>query len=172
VIILAPIFYAQKDFKTPMRGSLLAVSFNLVLNSFFVFLLKSNAEGIALATSISSWVNCLYLFYRLSEEKLNLLPFSMIKNFCKSLLTASVALIFTQWIGFIYLDDTSLYSAFLHVDKVKIFPRLSLQISSFALLGFIYCFTFFVMGIVGKLFSPQDIYASVQKKFLAKREQV
>lgn len=172
VIILAPVFYAQKDFKTPMRGSLVAVFFNLVLNSIFVFILKSNAEGIALATSISSWVNCLYLFYRLSEENLNLLPFSMIKNFSKSILIASVALLCTQGIGFIYLGDTSLYSLFSHVDNVKIFPTLSFQISSFSLLGFIYCSTFFVMGIIGKLFSLQDIYASMQKKFLAKREQV
>ncbi len=69
-LILTQVFYAKKDFKTPMKGALIAVIVNIVLNSIMIFLFKWGAISVAFATSFSSVVNCLYLLYRM--------PFSLL----------------------------------------------------------------------------------------------
>ncbi|MBS0621216.1 MAG: hypothetical protein JSS61_07160, partial [Verrucomicrobia bacterium] len=63
VLLLAPAFYAEKDYQVPMRGSLLAVAVNVLLSSGFVFSLGWGAFSIAVATSIAGWVNFFYLSY-------------------------------------------------------------------------------------------------------------
>lgn len=65
IIVLAPAFYAYKDMKTPARGAFISLILNLVLNCFFVFVFDLKALSITLATSISSWVNVVYLYKRL-----------------------------------------------------------------------------------------------------------
>lgn len=62
VLILAPAFYAQKDYKTPTRASLLSVGCNTLLNILLVFGLGWGAFSVALATSLSAFVNCIYLY--------------------------------------------------------------------------------------------------------------
>lgn len=61
VLILAPAFYALNDYRTPMLTTLVAVLINLSLNSYFVLSLGMGASAVALATSISSWINCTIL---------------------------------------------------------------------------------------------------------------
>jgi putative peptidoglycan lipid II flippase len=61
VLILAPAFYALGDYKTPARGALLAVLSNALLNLFFVFGLKGGPESVAVATSLSTVINVIYL---------------------------------------------------------------------------------------------------------------
>ncbi len=62
VLLLAQGFYAKKSYKPPLLASLSAVAVNLFLNAFFVFGLGWGAISIALATSASSWINCLILY--------------------------------------------------------------------------------------------------------------
>lgn len=52
-------FFAHKDTKTPLTGSIISIVTNIV----FIILLMPVMQhtGIALATSISSWFNCFYL---------------------------------------------------------------------------------------------------------------
>jgi putative peptidoglycan lipid II flippase len=65
ILLLAPSFYATQDFKTPMKGTLLAVGTNTVLNTILVFVLHSGAWAIALTTSISFWMQWAYLALKL-----------------------------------------------------------------------------------------------------------
>lgn len=59
VKIFAPGFYANKDTKTPFKIAVFCVLVNLLLN---VVLIRFLAHvGMALATSLASWVNCLLL---------------------------------------------------------------------------------------------------------------
>lgn len=67
ITVLAPAFYAQKNFTTPLRGAIISLFSNLVLNSFLVFVLGWKAMSVCIATSISSWMNALYLFYSLQK---------------------------------------------------------------------------------------------------------
>jgi putative peptidoglycan lipid II flippase len=68
VLILAPAFYAQKDFKTPMHASLLSVGCNTLLNVVFIFGLGWGAFSVALATSASAFVNFFYLYRSLVRK--------------------------------------------------------------------------------------------------------
>lgn len=68
IIVLAPAFYAYKDFKTPARGAFLSLAINLVLNCLFIFVFNLQALSVALATSISSWINVAYLYYSLKKH--------------------------------------------------------------------------------------------------------
>lgn len=61
VLLLANACYSRKEYRLPMRGALAAVFYNLVLNAIFVFYCEWGAHGIALATSLSSFLNCLLL---------------------------------------------------------------------------------------------------------------
>lgn len=68
VLLLAPAFYAQKDFKTPLYGSLWSVLVNLVLNFILIFGFRWGSTSVAIATSIAAFVNCFYLISKLSKK--------------------------------------------------------------------------------------------------------
>ncbi len=60
---LTPAFYALKDMRTPLRCSVVCVVLNLVLNLIFVFTWPDGWKhvGLAVATVLSSFVNCAML---------------------------------------------------------------------------------------------------------------
>ncbi len=62
VLLLAPAFYAQKDFKTPLKASLISVGVNLGLNFLFIEGFKWGPASVAMATSLAAIVNAVYLF--------------------------------------------------------------------------------------------------------------
>lgn len=74
VAILAPAFYAQGQYRIPTGASLMAVVVNILLNTVFVVGLKWGPSGIALATSISSTIQCYWLMRALSTK---IKPFSL-----------------------------------------------------------------------------------------------
>ena len=57
--VLTPAFFARENTKTPMRYAALSALVNLVLG--FVLFIKIGFWGLALATSIASWVNVFFL---------------------------------------------------------------------------------------------------------------
>lgn len=61
------VFYAMHDTKTPMFNSAIGVGINIVLN--IIFVKKMGAAGLALATSISSFIICLLLFKALKKKQ-------------------------------------------------------------------------------------------------------
>ncbi|MGE5196280.1 MAG: murein biosynthesis integral membrane protein MurJ [Anaerolineae bacterium] len=58
VLLLAPAFYAKKDYRTPMRAALFSVILNIILNAFLVFILKLGAFSVAVSTSAAAFFNC------------------------------------------------------------------------------------------------------------------
>ena len=66
VKVLAPGFYAREDMKTPVRIGIIAMGTNMVLNLLFVlpllWWLNIGHAGLALATSVSAWLNALLLY--------------------------------------------------------------------------------------------------------------
>jgi len=65
-LLLSAYFYAKEDFKTPMKASLYAMGLNAGLNALMVFALGLGALSIALATSLTSLFNALYLFSKMN----------------------------------------------------------------------------------------------------------
>ncbi len=68
MIVLAPAFYAYKDFKTPAWAAFFSLGINLLLNCLFVFVFEMQALSVALATSLSAWFNVCYLYWRLQKH--------------------------------------------------------------------------------------------------------
>ena len=57
VLLLATGSYAKKNYNTPMFASLISVGVHCVLNMFLIFVLHWGAFSIAIATSVSAWLN-------------------------------------------------------------------------------------------------------------------
>ena len=66
VKVLAPGFYARQDTRTPVRVGIIAMVSNMVLNVILIFPLAH--VGLALATSLSSFINAGLLFRILRRE--------------------------------------------------------------------------------------------------------
>jgi putative peptidoglycan lipid II flippase len=64
--ILAPGFYARQDTRTPVRIAIIAMFANMVLNMIFIFPFAH--AGLALATSLSAWLNAGLLFFTLKQQ--------------------------------------------------------------------------------------------------------
>jgi len=58
ILLLANGFYARKEYKWPMRCSLISVGCNIILNVIFIFGFHWGAASIALATVLSAFLNC------------------------------------------------------------------------------------------------------------------
>ncbi|HSX25890.1 MAG TPA: murein biosynthesis integral membrane protein MurJ [Chlamydiales bacterium] len=61
VLLLANGFYAQKNYRIPTLASLSSVALNIALNAFFVFGLGWGAISVAIATSLSAFLNLMIL---------------------------------------------------------------------------------------------------------------
>ena len=58
---LAPGFFAREDTRTPLYIALAAISANVLLNVYFLFATSLELVGIALASSLSGWLNAALL---------------------------------------------------------------------------------------------------------------
>ncbi len=68
ILIIAPAFYAQEDYRTPAKASWNAMLLNAFLNAWFIMGLGLGAASVAFATSIAAWYNCGMLIYALKEK--------------------------------------------------------------------------------------------------------
>jgi putative peptidoglycan lipid II flippase len=76
VKILSTLFFAHQDTKTPVRIAIFAVALNIVLS---IALLDSMAHlGMALATSLATWVNVIGLAVMLKRKKLLLVDAAVV----------------------------------------------------------------------------------------------
>lgn len=109
VLLLAPAFYAQKNYATPMRASLLSVLFNVVLNTVLVFGLKWGAFSIALSTSFAAFFNCLFLAHFLKKKvEGSLFSKELLISFGKMVVCTSLAAFGTLLIGHFLVKDPTL----------------------------------------------------------------
>lgn len=87
VLILAPALYAQENFRLPTQASIASMVVNIGLNAWFVMGLSWDAASVALATSLSAFVNVFILSYGLKEHLSSILT----TNFIKSLMKIGIA---------------------------------------------------------------------------------
>lgn len=67
VIVLAPAFFAKGQMRIPAVASLMAMGLNLVLNTWMIAGFGFGAASVAIATSISAWMNLFFLAWSLTE---------------------------------------------------------------------------------------------------------
>jgi putative peptidoglycan lipid II flippase len=137
VLILAPAFYAKRDFWTPTIASIWSVAVNLVLNLLFVLGFHLSGASIAVATSLASFFNMFYLLKKMDVEFLK----PLYKPFLKTTIASLVAGLFTVLIGFLFFKDPTLSIWFGNFDVH--YPRALLkQIHQFGLLTFLFGISF------------------------------
>ncbi len=109
VLLFAPAFYADREFKRPMLGSILSVALNIGLTSLFVFVFSWGAFSIAIATSLSAWFNYFYLSYYLSKKLgAPLFNTAVLSSFFKTGAVALIAATATLLVGKFFVDDPTL----------------------------------------------------------------
>lgn len=67
-LLLAPAFYAKKDYWTPTLASLLSILINGLLNILLVPILGYGAASLAFSTSVAACCNAWFLFYRIAKK--------------------------------------------------------------------------------------------------------
>jgi putative peptidoglycan lipid II flippase len=103
--VLVPAFYALKDTRTPVRIGLFAVALNTGLNILLIITLPTYYKhaGLALATVVSSGVNCILLAILLSRRVGRIgwwrLGFSLFKVFGCSLIMVGAIGMLLDWIA-------------------------------------------------------------------------
>ena len=109
VLILAPVFYAEKEFRIPMVGSVASVILHVLLTSLFIFVLNWGPFSIAIATSSAAWFNIFFLSYHLAKRVGEpLLDASVFRSFAKTASCAVIAAIATLLVGHFFIGDPTL----------------------------------------------------------------
>lgn len=166
ILLMAPAFYSQKDFKTPMRASALSVAINVFLNALFVFAFDFGAFSIALSTSIASWFNFLVLARALRGRNVWEAGSGVFKSLYKtaacSLFAGGVAI----GVGYFLVDDQTIS---IFVKGMVSFPRVILrQLVQFLTLSGVFIFTFIAAVWVCKVEDVLLFLGMASKKGLVK----
>jgi putative peptidoglycan lipid II flippase len=110
VKILAPVFLARGDTKTPVKAGVIAMLSNVILNIIFGYYFDH--VGLAVATSISALINASLLYFYLKKQSIFYFSKDLIKIFFKvliaSLIMAVFILNFDKTIS-IYLDANAIF---------------------------------------------------------------
>jgi putative peptidoglycan lipid II flippase len=141
--ILITNYYSRKNTKYPVKAALIAVLFNFILNIALVLYLinidfKGVHVGLALATSISSYINFYYLFKNALKTKILIIDKGVINILLKSILASIIMtiLIFNfdldvnSWVNlnllerirnlfFIVSSSLIIYFAMLYILKIS-----------------------------------------------------
>ncbi len=99
--VLAPGYYARQDMKSPVRIGIIAMVANMVMNPLFIFplmwLLDLGHVGLALATSLSAWLNAFLLYRGLRRDgTLNAAPVSLVASL--RIMAALAAMVCGLWL--------------------------------------------------------------------------
>jgi putative peptidoglycan lipid II flippase len=98
--IFTPCFYAQYDTKTPLKISIISLLANVSLNVLFMQFLAH--VGIALATSIASWITAALLYYNLRKRRMFIIDRQMAIRLPKIMLCA-VFMVISMYVGQVML---------------------------------------------------------------------
>jgi putative peptidoglycan lipid II flippase len=97
VLILAPGCYAQNNYHLPAIASLGSMGLNILLNALFILSFGWGAVSVALATSLSAWINFFFLSGVLSRSGTKLFSQPFLMQGFKIILATGVALAATYW---------------------------------------------------------------------------
>ena len=101
--VLAPGFYSRQDTKTPVKIGVVAMFCNIILNLVFVWIwlrqdLAAPHAALALATSLSAYINAALLFHRLKGSAALLLPEGWLKYLAQVLVATAVMGLVLVWL--------------------------------------------------------------------------
>ena len=116
--VLITCFFAREDTKSPLYISLISVFFNIFLS---LLLIDSMREmGIALATTISAWINAFLLFFILKFKKNITLDNIFLINLVKIIISVFVMLIACYILSILVLNNLTNLSIWLKIGSLLI----------------------------------------------------
>jgi putative peptidoglycan lipid II flippase len=118
VKIINSAFQSRKDMKTPVKVSILCIILNILLNYLLMFKLRQG--GIALATVISSFANCLILLLILKARNPERKYAPLIIEFFKLLVSSSSAAVCAFFIYHLHSGKLSLNISVLPPDLLPL----------------------------------------------------
>jgi putative peptidoglycan lipid II flippase len=143
VLLLAPAFYAKKEFQIPTVGSLLSVGIHVLLSVFFIFWFKWGSFSIAITTSLAAWFNYLYLSYHLSKKLGEpLLNKEVFLSFLKTGVSTGIAASVCLLVGWFLIDDPTLHIVLRHPEVVFV-RDIPMQLMQFLALSGTFVLVFF-----------------------------
>ena len=140
VILLTPIFYAAKDYRTPSVAAVLSLACNALLNACLVYFCGLGAVSIALATGVAAVINLCWLSRRVPGT-LNKAVFLPMLRFCPPLMAGALCAV----VAGLWLDDPSLSILYGEFPQGASAP-LWIKASSLLAQGACFGVGFFLMG--------------------------
>ncbi len=122
ILILAPAYFAKKNYTLPALTSFLNMLINTILNFWFIFGLGWGPVSVAFATSISSWVNMIVLLLPILHGKVLILSGKESIHFLKVMFTSLVAFSVSALIFYLLRDQISIFDSLFPLGKTLL-PR-------------------------------------------------
>jgi putative peptidoglycan lipid II flippase len=144
-LILSAYFYAKKNYLIPTKGAVFSVILNILLNTFFVFVVGLKSQSIAIATSISSIFNFLFLYYYLRRD-FEVLDRKVFISFFKTVFSNILAISFVVFINN-FVKEPSI-NFIVNGDALVFSSNFFVQIKSFLILGISYFSVFMISSFL------------------------
>lgn len=129
ILLLAPAYYGQGNYQTPMRASVIGVLTNLLLNSVMIMFMGLGAASVALATSLSAFVNLAILWRGLHDVALSPIIAPVAKSLAASITGVLLTLIAFNFQSANVHSFTEQLTAFLYPSVLFMTPILYLWFS-------------------------------------------
>ncbi len=151
VLLIAPVFYAQNRYKVTTTGTITVTVANILLNTLFVFGFRLGAFSVALATSLSAWLNFFLLYINLKTLR----PHKLFETWKKVGLCSLFVSLYVFFLKTPVLENAS----FIFLDTRMTFPSLLIN----QVLTFIYQVFMFAGGLflLAKVFKVQEILSII-----------
>ena len=133
--IIAPVFLAKGDTKTPVKAGVCAMLSNIVLNIILAYFFSH--VGLAISTSISAFINAFILYYYFKKQFIFNINSNLLKLFAKVTLASITMIIFIL----IFTNDTNFYL------NANIWQRVTAITSTILLSSTIYFIILWVLNV-------------------------
>ena len=133
--VLAPGYYSRQDTKTPVKFGIIAMVVNMIFNAIFAWFY--GYIGLAIATSLSAFVNMALLYHGLQKQNVYSITKKTIVFFCKLIIAGGLMSLAITYL----LDDNSVWLTWQWSERVK---------HLFLLIGFgavVYVISLLLMGV-------------------------
>ena len=111
--VFNPSFFAREDTKTPFYVTMVCVGLNIIISLLLIS--KYREIGIAIATSISAWINVLILYFILSKRGHLILDKKLRINFYKIIISSTIMGIATLIFYNLFFDQSLLNNSLINV---------------------------------------------------------
>lgn len=122
-LLLAPAFYAKKDYWTPTQASFLSLFVNFVLNFLLVMVFQFGAVSLAISTSVAACFNTGFLYRKLSKERgINLL-LPLLSSSIKIVAISIFSALLTLSIEYMLFHELSIFILFKEMQFTRSFTQ-------------------------------------------------